>query len=162
MILIRHLFLTGLFLYPFFSAGAALGEESVDLAALKWEKRILLIPCSDHTKSGQELKRILLKNQKSLNERDILFFILGEKQISNSTKKLIIPDRQMQKRFPLSGSQYTVYLIGKDGGTKLVKNDRLDLEKIFSLIDQMPMRQQEMLERKITSTPQKSYQNDQP
>jgi hypothetical protein len=38
----------------------------------------------------------------------------------------------------------STYLIGLDGGIKLVQEHQLDLQAIFTLIDGMPMRQQQL------------------
>ena len=38
-------------------------------------------------------------------------------------------------------------LLGKDGGIKLKRNDRVKFEEIFSLIDSMPMRKDEMRQK---------------
>ncbi|MBW2492220.1 MAG: DUF4174 domain-containing protein, partial [Deltaproteobacteria bacterium] len=38
-------------------------------------------------------------------------------------------------------------LIGKDGGIKLKRNDQIDLETIFELIDSMPMRNDEIRQK---------------
>jgi hypothetical protein len=42
------------------------------------------------------------------------------------------------------GSTFTALLIGKDGGVKWRDREPADLSRIFSLIDSMPMRRQEM------------------
>ena len=47
----------------------------------------------------------------------------------------------------LSPSEFGLILIGKDGGIKL-NSRKTSLEEIFSLIDTMPMRQEEMLNDK--------------
>ena len=47
----------------------------------------------------------------------------------------------------LSSSEFRLILIGKDGGIKL-NSRKISLEEIFSLIDTMPMRQEEMLNDK--------------
>ena len=47
----------------------------------------------------------------------------------------------------LSTSEFRLILIGKDGGIKLNKR-KISLEEIFSLIDTMQMRQEEMLNDK--------------
>ena len=47
----------------------------------------------------------------------------------------------------LSTSEFRLILIGKDGGIKL-NSRKISLEEIFSLIDKMPMRQEEMLNDK--------------
>lgn len=50
----------------------------------------------------------------------------------------------LQGRYNLDGTAFRVLLIGKDGGVKLNSTDVVGPEQLFSLIDAMPMRQQEM------------------
>jgi Domain of unknown function (DUF4174) len=51
--------------------------------------------------------------------------------------------QMLRRRFGLDDGFYAV-LIGKDGGDKLTSSEPLGSEKLFPLIDAMPMRRQEM------------------
>jgi hypothetical protein len=53
----------------------------------------------------------------------------------------------LRQRFGISPGAFTVVLVGKDGGVKLKRADRVALGDIFGLIDSMPMRQHEMLKQ---------------
>jgi hypothetical protein len=55
---------------------------------------------------------------------------------------------KLRRRFNVQSGRFTVVLVGKDGGTKMVLEDRAELLKIFERIDDMPMRQQEIKERR--------------
>ena len=59
---------------------------------------------------------------------------------------LIERDFMIQTRF--EGRPFSVSLIGKDGGEKLHRQQPVTPEEIFALVDTMPMRRAEMLERK--------------
>jgi len=50
----------------------------------------------------------------------------------------------LRKRYRVAKGDTTVILVGKDGGEKLRTGDLADLERIFRLIDSMPMRRREM------------------
>ena len=51
-------------------------------------------------------------------------------------------------RFGFQGREIQLLLIGKDGGMKTRQSGaNLDLERVFELIDSMPMRQAEMQRR---------------
>ncbi|MEO6803277.1 MAG: DUF4174 domain-containing protein [Granulicella sp.] len=50
----------------------------------------------------------------------------------------------LRERFKVRHANFTVILIGKDGGEKLRSRSVLPYERLASTIDSMPMRQQEM------------------
>ena len=50
---------------------------------------------------------------------------------------------EMSQQFAVSSSGFQLLLLGKDGGVKL-RSSTVSLEDIFSLIDTMPMRRNEM------------------
>ncbi|MDL5050744.1 DUF4174 domain-containing protein [Oscillatoria amoena NRMC-F 0135] len=129
---------------------AASAEEMLTLDSLKWKNRALVIVTSDDRESNASLESKLLRAKEEIDERDLLYFIVGDSaRKTNAPRPLALSESDAQKRFPLKGKTHTVYLIGKDGGIKLVQNDRLDLKAIFERIDQMPMRMDEMRSRKI-------------
>ena len=47
----------------------------------------------------------------------------------------------------LPADKFAAALVGKDGGTKLIRVEPLDAATLFPLIDSMPMRRQERRER---------------
>ena len=58
-----------------------------------------------------------------------------------------LPDEfveQLQGRYNPDDAAFRVVLIGKDGGVKYDSTEPLGPEQLFSIIDAMPMRQQEM------------------
>ena len=55
--------------------------------------------------------------------------------------------KKLRRHFGVKPGRFTVILVGKDGGVKMVREERTDLQEIFDLIDSMPMGQQEMRER---------------
>ena len=52
-----------------------------------------------------------------------------------------------RKRFHITPADFTVILIGKDGGEKLRSRKPLSFHKLREAIDSMPMRQEEMRDR---------------
>ena len=51
---------------------------------------------------------------------------------------------KLRRNFSVAPGQLTVILVGKDGGVKLRRNEQVNLNEIFLLIDGMPMRREEM------------------
>ena len=54
------------------------------------------------------------------------------------------PGSRLRKSLGVSERGFAVVLVGKDGGVKKVWRDLVDPKSIFTIIDAMPMRRQEM------------------
>ena len=111
-----------------------------DLSSLRWENRLIIVnqPTNPDNALG------LMKNHsQDIIERDIVWFILkGSETVTNYSGSLSKSFMEnIQQEYPLKKN--TVTLIGKDGGIKSQKKS-VDLQILFSTIDAMPMRQQEM------------------
>jgi hypothetical protein len=52
--------------------------------------------------------------------------------------------RRIANQYGIGEDDFSVVLIGKDGGEKLRVNDVPDLRSIYAVIDGMPMRSREM------------------
>ncbi len=104
-----------------------------------WEKRIVLIFSKDKDISlYKEQKNQFSNLQDETNERDLVFIeIFKDKNTKHES---------LQDKFNPNSSNFKIILIGKDGGIKLNSSTVVTHEKIFSLIDSMPMRQMEMLQ----------------
>ena len=51
---------------------------------------------------------------------------------------------ELRRQYRVEPDEFAVILVGKDGGIKLRDDKPVPVEAIFQLIDQMPMRRQEM------------------
>ena len=114
----------------------------------QWQNRLLLIQVpSQPTKAFQKQLNELKMNQEGLRDRKlILFFLKGKtfkKGIFEHSEWQNIPDLGEVSVFHTT-SNFEMVLIGLDGGIKLRKKDFLPMEDLFSTIDAMPMRIQEM------------------
>lgn len=112
---------------------------------LRWQNRIVLIWGLD----AASVTPLFQQSRRAVEERDIVWFLMGDTVLSNydgaispyfveallsdlpSLNDISEPDRPR------------VVLVGKDGGIKL-DVPALDLDLLFSRIDAMPMRMQEM------------------
>ena len=72
------------------------------------------------------------KMQKGFRERDLI--VLSESE----------PDGELHRKFKLSGTSFRVLLIGKDGHVVVTESNPIKSERLFALIDAMPMRQKEV------------------
>lgn len=109
------------------------------LDALRWKKRLILIyaPAGADEKLAEQ-QSLLRARRAEVAERDLAEIVIRER---NDHPEAV-------KRFGLTGPEFTVVLVGKDGGEKLRSNEVVQPERFFRLIDSMPMRQDEMRERK--------------
>jgi hypothetical protein len=115
-----------------------------------WKNRPLLLfaPSSDEP-FYQKIKNMLELEQLQIQDRDMVIieaFASGVVQINNEAVKDANAG-ELRRRFAVTDEAFTAVLIGKDGGVKLRQTGRLDLNRIFALIDSMPMRRQEMRQK---------------
>lgn len=132
------------------SVGPLGSKEARDVADLKqyqWKNRLLLLfSPSPENPAYQALVRELQEQASGVRERDLLVVHVLEpgKSFMNSQEISPAEGRALRQRFGIGPGAFKVVLVGKDGGVKLKRADRVALGDIFGLIDAMPMRQQEM------------------
>ena len=115
------------------------------LEPYKWKNRILLV-FSPHDSSDIDKQLAVFSNyQEGMQERDLLVFKIADESIHHpdgSRDGLEAADN-LRNKYQVTENQFSVILIGKDGTEKLRQNEVLDAEKLFAVIDAMPMRKQE-------------------
>jgi len=106
---------------------------------LTWKNRVIVVYTPEAgSKDFQKQKQILAEKTKGVKERDLVIIECVGKTLSPEDKNYV------SRHFNHDLTQFGVWLVGKDGGTKLSEAKPVTTEKIFSLIDSMPMRQSEM------------------
>jgi Domain of unknown function (DUF4174) len=104
------------------------------MIAAQSPRRVLLFYTNDGLEKLNAQKEILDAHQKDIQERDI-----------NVQSFSYSPKTAEWKKWKIdSTSSFTFVLIGRDGGEKLRSSDVVTAEKLFSLIDAMPMRKNEV------------------
>ena len=111
------------------------------LSDLKWKNRVLVVV----TNEKEEIKDLITNHNNELNEREFVVIQLDD-------EKAFIDYTQMSKRFSKSilkkvkNIPQEVYfvLIGKDGRIKNLFSKNTGMNEIFSEVDEMPMRINEM------------------
>ncbi|MTI23246.1 DUF4174 domain-containing protein [Fulvivirga sp. RKSG066] len=111
----------------------------------KWKNRLILIFAESETEMTDQVN-ILNKEKKGLKDRDLLIFTIGKEKATDPQGNSLSPQQQewLSKEFNPGRKPFAVVLIGKDGTEKLTEYALLSTDKLFSTIDVMPMRQQEM------------------
>ena len=118
--------------------------NSSPLEKYLWKNRIVVT--FSPSKNNFERKYFINSINRNLckfNSRNIIHI----DYIFNEKNQEIEKFESSFENLSLSTSEFRLILIGKDGGIKL-NSRKISLEEIFSLIDTMPMRQEEMLNDK--------------
>lgn len=123
--------------------------QPVDLSKYQWQNRLLIFfaPQPDWPEYEVQVAK-LAGEQAALAERDLVQIhvfeevegYVGDEKFSPAQNELL------REQFQVDTGQYALFLVGKDGGVKERYANPVEPEKIYALIDSMPMRQQEMEE----------------
>ena len=121
-----------LIFYLFMSVNFAMAEKK-SLSNYMWENRLLII---SFEKGDNEIKNstneYIKKNQCQFDDRNLKVIFFENYKNSN-----------YQSPSYITGN-YGFWLVGYDGGIKLFSKEISILKNIFSTIDSMPMRKNEM------------------
>lgn len=121
--------------------------NDITLDQFQWENRILvLFAQTSKNDSYQTQISKLSALEDELKARDLILISIFDDECSRLNGEIISDTSAESIRGKLSPSKnsYSIFLIGKDGGVKLKQDTVLEPEELFSVIDQMPMRQREM------------------
>ena len=143
-----------LFLIAVLSMAKA-GERSsvlhLDPDALRWKNRILvLFSPTESDPSFRLQKKDLASSAEGVLERDLMILEILEKGNSQAGNMLLSEKavEDIRMRLGARSGAFEVLLIGKDGMVKLRSAEPVPVKDLFGLIDSMPMRRQEMDNKK--------------
>jgi hypothetical protein len=133
--------------------GSATGVSNARLQAIdfalpdhRWKNRIvLLFTPSREEKAYQDFHRVWNARGDEVSDRDLLLVEVVEEGESRVGNKLLTESSAAKLRSDFRGKlgATNFILIGKDG-TQKMRNASVQLDKLFELIDAMPMRRREM------------------
>ena len=139
-----------IFMMQFMYGGRIAGAQTADLSQYRWKNRLLLIfaPDRSHT-MFKALHQSILAQEAEISDRDLVIFEIIESGPSRLNKAILASETAhlFREKFSADTGKFRIILIGKDGGVKLNRGDRTDLQDIFALIDSMPMRQEEIRQK---------------
>jgi hypothetical protein len=125
--------------------------EHLDLSQFQWNNRLLFLfaPNRNHP-MFDSLHDSLSAQKAEVADRDLVIFEILESEPSSMNSKPLASEAalSLRKRYKITQGEFAVLLIGKDGGIKLNRQNETPLEDIFALIDAMPMRRQEIRQKK--------------
>ena len=117
------------------------GSADSDLAGRPWKKRVVVVLASSendpHLKSQQA---IAAKASAEFLERDLI--LISE-----------IAEGPLHQKYGVPSRQFQVLLIGKDGHTAANWSTPITSAELFSIIDVMPMRRDEIRQKTRANTP---------
>jgi hypothetical protein len=152
--MIPHLTTLLMFLLPL---TASLAQPP--LSSFVNHNRVLIVfaPNSEDPRLQDQLA-LLMHHGAAMKERDLLLTtsiihfdprssinyqtLLGDSFFTDSTQA------ETRKRFHIAPGDFTILLIGKDGGEKLRRHTPITIQQLNEVIDAMPMRKDEMRIRK--------------
>ncbi len=113
--------------------------------------RILLVFAPDSQNEFlQEQNKMLRQAHPGLTERDMLVVQVIENNVElNPPLKKTVPSAEaLRQEFKVASDQFTVVLVGKDGGEKYRAKHAQAPAVLFQIVDSMPMRQNEAHQKK--------------
>ncbi len=112
---------------------------ATELKTYKDQNRVLLVFAPSAKDEGYvEQKRLLAAAEDGLHERDIVVLeLLGDEHAE-----------ALRSNLKISNDLFAAVLIGKDGGEKERFLETVEPARLFSIIDQMPMRRHEIRRQK--------------
>src|SRR6056297_1709670 len=124
-------------------------QKTIRLEDLQWQNRVILVFTNENPDNDGIYEKFQAQ-QVEIEMRDIRYFLFGKDVLTNHGGMLDEPTvRELKSKYQPMENEIMVMLIGKDGSEKYRKT-YLDFEEIFSIIDAMPMRQQEMAVQKAS------------
>ena len=129
-----------------FGVTSSVPAQGLDLEALRWEHRpLLLFAPSPDAPLAQALREALKVAAAEVADRDMVVIeVYGEAPAKLDGAELPPgTGKALRRQFGIAEGASVVVLLGKDGGEKL-RTESADLSAVFALIDTMPMRRREM------------------
>ena len=121
--------------------------ENISLNQFQWENRIIVM-FADHSESEPYQRQMneFESQPKGLSDRDLVLISVFDKECAMFEGKIISVEsaESIRSRLSPTNDNYSIFLIGKDGGIKLKQDEFLAPDELFRVIDRMPMRQREM------------------
>ena len=111
------------------------GRPSSPADQYLWKNRLLVVSAPAGDVAAREQRQIYEAASKGMSERQIVLVdVLDDSERS----------KQICSRVSADGRRFQVYLLGKDGHTALSSEKPLTSDFMFTKVDAMPMRRDEM------------------
>ncbi len=91
-----------------------------------------------------EQRRILAFAAQEARQRDLVVVEIVGTQASGPAMSTDDALQALRKRFGVPSAAFRTVLVGKDGGAKLSEAAPIEADRLFAVVDAMPMRRREM------------------
>ena len=120
------------------------------LAQYRWQNRVVILFADGAgSEKAAGFLASLAERQADFIDRDMLLITVYPDKAENAGEAMSAQEANaLQSRYNQDNAIFRVLLIGKDGGVKLNRVKETALQDLFDLIDTMPMRRQEMRQKK--------------
>jgi len=139
--------LTSFAIFCFFMVNA----NAQNLSAHQWKNRIILVLVNDAAPAELQTQLTEFRtHSEGMKERKLVVYQVQANQFQRglSPENEWIVSNKLYQKYKSDDASFEVVLIGLDGGIKLTQSDLLTCEKLFAIIDGMPMRRREMRDTK--------------
>ena len=116
------------------------------LSSYQWRYRVIIMKADSAQNLYHQQKQLFEQNQAALDERDLVIIrLFDDHGLDAERNPLSKKDYDFLKaKYGAGNKSFRISLIGKDGGLKFAANRIVQPNELFAIIDQMPMRRQEM------------------
>ena len=120
--------------------------DTSPLAPYRWNHRVVIVLAGSHDHAlAARQQRALADEREGLIERDmVVVSVVGDLVQVDGVGTDRIGAADLRRVIDAATAAFGVVLVGKDGGVKLRADEPVAAERLFALIDTMPMRRQEM------------------
>lgn len=121
--------------------------KHISIDQFQWENRIIVMftQNSDSSPYQQQMNEFS-SLEDELQDRDLILISVFDEGCATLDGQIISDSSAdaIRSRLTPPKDDYSIFLIGKDGGVKLKQDEVLAPDELFRVIDRMPMRQREM------------------
>ena len=112
----------------------------------QWRNRLVLLFAPDIENAALKKQMDIFTTEAAgLTERKLRIIQITPNTLNDNQEHVqYIKDDRFFKKYKIPKNQFTIILIGLDGGEKLRQTKPLDTTTLFAIIDGMPMRRQEL------------------
>lgn len=120
------------------------------LSTHQWKNRLVLVLTNDATDMNyQNQLKIFQAEAEAIKERKLLIYhITPTRYCTENDNKKWHNSSKLYTNYKQTNAPFEVILIGLDGRIKLTQNEILQTDKLFAIIDGMPMRRAELRRKK--------------
>ncbi|MFP4104777.1 MAG: DUF4174 domain-containing protein [Phycisphaerae bacterium] len=117
----------------------------------QWTDRPLLVFADEDTSAQADKQAELLQNQyDQLTDRDMVVLWIGTSAPpGRKLHQQVTVSDQLRRKLDVPAEGFHALLIGKDGGVKLRTDEPVQPQRLYDLIDAMPMRRREMSDQRF-------------